>query len=252
MLTEKSQYFATHPSRFVMGQFLAGGLDNTLEREIHDHLRGCGSCGRIFSEARGTAAAFAVKFPEWETLRRTRRQRRLAATERELRIFGFLPKWLGLTPRFALAGLVFLAGAGYLGLGKHAQQGDLTAKGDARFYLFINGAQASRDTVECAPSDTLQLGLTSPGPQHYAVLYRDDQEGIRVYMESAKMKPVGKPQGENLPHSLVLQSDWKEETIFCISSPAPFTAADARSAIDGKNPRRPLRLQTYHLVNGRL
>lgn len=242
-----SPFDGAHPSRLAMARFLAAPAE--ASKEFHDHVRGCADCDRAFSQARERAAAFQAAYPDWDSLARTRRVRAVPTAGKTR--FAFLEKWFRFAPRAALAGLAVAAGAWYWTV-NHAPSQDLTPKGEARFYLFVNGAQAARDTVECRSSDTLQLGLTSPGPMHYAVLYRDDEDGIRVYMENGR--PLGRPKGENLPHSLILQGEWKTEKLYCVWSPRPFTAAEARARIGGGADRiaGPLRLQTYLLNNGRL
>ena len=74
--------------------------------------------------------------------------------------------------------------------------------------------------------------LTSPSPVHYAVLYRDDSGPVQSYMggDDRQWSPLGNPQGENLPNSLVLDGRWGQEILFCLWSEGPFTLEEARQA----------------------
>jgi hypothetical protein len=255
MTGETSAPLGAHPSRFMLARFLAGGLDADMERDFHDHVRACDACDKKYSLARRSAGEFLSAHPEWESLRRSRPwPRRIPWVTETLPKLRFLAKWLALAPRIALGCLPLLACVWYLGVAKRAPRPDLTLKGEARFHLFVNGGRTAGDTLECLPSDTLQLDLISAVPMHYAVLYRDDDGSIRPYMENGKSKPLGKPGGENLPHSLVLQGGWKQEALFCLWSPRPFSLAEAQARIrDGQRVSGAwLQLQTFHLVNGRI
>jgi hypothetical protein len=130
-------------------------------------------------------------------------------------------------------------------------ESEYTAKGEAVFYLFHNGRQIHRDTLECKPSDTLQLGITSPAPVHYALLYRDDGGGIQVYLGASdgKLAPLGSPSGQNLPNSLILDQGWRREELYCLWSPQPFTLDEAKAAVTSS--AKPLHLQTYLLLGSK-
>jgi hypothetical protein len=239
-----------HPSRLLMARFLAKETESQEEMFMNTHLRDCGECGRLFAEAQQQTATFMAAHPDLQGLIRTRKVRVNPAAALQPRRWAF-GRWLRLAVPFALASLAFTVGALYWKPFGGAQ--DLTAKGESRFYLFVNGAQAAKDTVVCRSSDTLQLGLTSPQPMHFAVLYQDDQKGIRAYMGGGSMPKVGKPKGENLPHSLILTGDWRNETLYCIWSPRPFSMGEAK-AMAGKSAAMlagSLHLQTFQLVNGR-
>jgi hypothetical protein len=246
-----------HPSRLFLGRYLTGDLDAKLETEVQAHVLACPQCSRRVQEARLGAADFLALYPDRQALARAHDNRRAQAGPARSAAPARMPfwsRWLRVVPQFAMATLVLGLGAIYWAMNARAVS-DLTPKGDSRFYLFVNGIQAAQDTIACGPQDTLQLGLTSPGPMHYAVLYRDDQSGIQVYMAGEGTRPLGNPKGENLPHSLILQGDWRHEVLYCIWSPKPFSLEDAKAlAADPRPAEAPdsLRLQTYLLVNQRL
>jgi hypothetical protein len=164
-----------------------------------------------------------------EYLAATRRSRRAPRPEAHTfwqRLWGSLSG--GGAVRGAFAALILLlSGAAVLRYGSFGTP-DLRAKGSASFYLFVNGRQVSGDTVRCGPGDTLQFGVISPKPVHYAVLYQDDGGALLSYMGGDSEPPVGTPKGENLPHSLVLEGTWSEEAIHCVWSGSPLPPERAR------------------------
>ena len=252
-----------HPSRLLLGRLLAGDLQGEEKAGLDSHLQGCPHCSRLFQEARRETAAFAERFPDLESLAASRRSRpRSISTPSWWENLGeFLSSVFSMRPVLAAAMALLLAGGAWLWNLQNQPAGDLSPKGQAQFHLFLNGkpADGSRDTLATAPDDALQLGITSPGPVYYALLYRDDGGELQTYM--AGEKPLGNPRGENLPHSLVLDGNWKTETLYCLWSQRPFTAQEAQARIArSENPEaaghRPdaedgIHLQIYRLANRR-
>ncbi|HKP98681.1 MAG TPA: hypothetical protein VJ385_23320 [Fibrobacteria bacterium] len=198
------------------------------------------------------------------------------------RIRGLLDRALGWRPAlagFALLGLAVLcyrnlpatavadgrtpsrtAALAYPAEAVESAESDFTAKGQAGFYLFRNGKQIHTDTLFCKPSDTLQLGIASPEPVHYALLYRDDGGSLEVYLGAGARAPLGTPTGENLPNSLILDAGWRRESLYCLWSRQSFSLEEAKAkvlasegaALNAKGPEaKPLRLHTYILLDGK-
>jgi hypothetical protein len=248
----------THPSRLAMAQMLAGDLDAEAGSAFEKHLAACAGCSETYREAVRAADGFAAKYPTREYLAGTRRSKRNpspAPPSLLERLLGSLPGARGLRP--ALAFILILAGAGvlYRLAPVPSQEEELSAKGDAAavFYLYVNGKRIQGDTVFCKPGDTLQLGITGPEPVHYAVLYRDDDGPLQAYMSAnaPEAAPMGGPQGQNLPNSLVLDSGWSREILYCIWSASPFGLEAAKTLAQGtpRSDTGPLRIRSYILVN---
>lgn len=243
----------SHVSRLALGRLMAGDLDAAEKTAVEAHLAGCPACGALLREAEGAAAGFASKYPSLEYLAATRRSRRNPRPEAN----GFWEKlWGSLTGggavRGALAAMVlFVSGLAVMRYGNWTPSGgggDLTAKGEASFYLFVNGRQVVGDTVRCGPGDTLQLGILGPKPVHYAVLYQDDGGALLAYMPG-DAPPVGSAKGQNLPHSLVLEGTWAREDLHCLWSDKPLTPERARErAMAPPSASGDPRLKTYILL----
>lgn len=256
-----------HASRFAIARLLAGDLSGTELAALEDHLRTCPGCGRVRREAEAAAHAFAEKFPTREYLNAVQRSRKGLGPERAPGRMSLLWERLAGTARnagavrSALAGLILLLAGGVLvWFQPSGAPQDLSAKGAAAFYLAVKGkggqAEARGDTLAVAAGDTLQLGIVSAAPVHYAVLYRDDGGEILSYLASGAEgnPPAGSPEGENLPNSLVLDGAWSREDLFALWSPEPFTFEEARARVAGHPgigtaaPRRDIQVRVWHLV----
>jgi hypothetical protein len=252
------QEAGTHLSRLAVARMLAGDLDAEAASAFEKHVADCSRCAGSYREAIHAAEGFAAKYPTREYLAGTRRSKRYpAATPPSLleRLLGSLPGARALRP--ALAFILILAGAGvlYRLAPIPSQEEELSAKGDAAavFYLYVNGKRIQGDTVFCRPGDTLQLGITGPKPVRYAVLYRDDDGPLQTYMSAngAEAAPMGGPQGQNLPNSLVLDSGWSREILYCLWSASPFGLEAAKNLAQDApgSDTGPLRIRSYILVN---
>lgn len=258
-----------HASRFAIARFLAGDLSDAERSAVQVHTRSCDRCGRALREAELAASSFAAKFPTLEYLDAVQRARK--GMDRSARpAFGLGGVWGRLFGtlqaagplRSALAALIVLGAAGSLVWFQPAgRQSDLTSKGFAdkeavSFYLAVNGKPEKKDTLAVAAGDTLQLGVQSPAPVHYALLYRDDGGEILAYLaaDDRGLPPLGGPKGENLPHSLVLDDTWAREELFALWSYQPFTFEEARALAAGHlgsgtaAPRGDIRLKTWILI----
>lgn len=249
---------AGHLSRLAISRLLAGDLSPGEQAPLEAHLQSCAKCSATFKAAGETARGFAERYPTPEYLRATRRGFRNAAREEVSGPWGRLRAVLAGAGRVrsALAGLILLAAAGSLiWLSPIRRPGEvLSPKGNAEasFYLFVNGQQVSGGNVSAKPSDTLQLGIRSPEPIHFAVLYRDDQAPLSHYLAPDQVKPAGGPSGENIPNSLILDANWKRSVLYCVWSQRPFTLEDAKSASDragGQTNGDSLHVQTFLLEN---
>lgn len=245
-----------HPSRLMMARLLANDLDASGRGEVESHIRGCAQCGAAFARAERQAADFARKHPTFESLAAGR-----PATAPERPAPGLLDKLagifggFGLRPALAVLSVIVVAGVIWNFSGR-VPSGDLTAKGGAHFFLVLNGKETRGSDIDCKPSDTLQLGITSSEPVYYAVLYRDDAGKIQRYMggEGPAQKPLGLVDGENLPHSLVLDGGWSAEILYCVWSEHPFTLAEAEEFLKASPPTASpggLHAQVFQLKNAR-
>lgn len=220
----------THLSRLLISRLVADDLGVEEIRHAETHLASCAVCSKAFMDAKQQAADFSAKYPSREYLAATRRSRRNPvpeATNYWQRLRAALSGG-GLRPAFAT--LIVLFSGWALFQVSQPPEPDFSAKGGARFHLFVNGEAAPGDTLAAKAGDTLQLGLSASEPVHYAVYYRDDAGSLEPYFPPGGA-PLGKPDGENLPNSLVLDGGWREEVLYCLWSRSPLTAAQAQGAI---------------------
>ena len=249
-----------HLSRLAISRILAG-------ENLHEpHLAGCRECQAAVAEARSQSGSIAQRFPTFESLDTVVRRRQANKAPENPSLFRDALQSLDrLFRRFnsPMVGTAF-ATLLVLGLGtwvwRSANPGmdnDLAAKGDGAkakkaFFIFINGTQAYGDSLQAGPSDTLQLGIVSPHPVHYAVLFRDDGQALGAYLGGSENQanPLGNPQGEPLPKSLILDGTWKREILYCVWADRPFSIEEAKVLIDAPASKAgDLHLQSIVLSN---
>jgi len=233
-----------HLSRLALSEFLAGEASTGDRSALETHVQACPDCAARLREATAARDAFAEKYPSWEYFSATRRARSAQAPAKSrLRAF-----WdaISARPAIAIAALLVLAIVA-VRIPWSPSPSDLSAKGSVKFYLFVNG-RAAGDSVTCKPGDTLQLGIVANQPVHFAVLYRDDEGALQAYMDEGQGQPLGKPQGENLPYSLILERGWRRERLYCIWSYGTFDSQSARAGAEGKTIGA-LRMRSFLLLN---
>lgn len=232
-----------HPSRLALAEFLAGEASPGDRSALEGHVQACPDCAARLREATLARDAFAEKYPSWEYFSATRRVRSgRVPVKSPLRAF-----WDSLSARPALAIAALLILAIVAVRIPWTPSPDLSAKGSAEFHLFVNG-RAAGDSVACKPGDTLQLGIVADRPVHFAVLYQDDEGALQAYMDDGQGRPLGKPEGENLPHSLILERGWQRERLYCIWSYGTFDSQAARAQAEGGTVAG-LHLHTFLLLN---
>ena len=237
---------APHPSRLAISEYLAGESSPQDRSALETHAEACPDCAAMLREATSARDAFAEKYPTWKYFAATRRVRSARAPVPLKNRWRSLWDAVSARPAVAIAALLILAIVA-VRVPWGPSPSDLSAKGALKFYLFVNG-EAAGDTVSCKPGDTLQLGIVADKPVHFAVLYRDDEGALQAYMDEGRGEPRGTPQGENLPHSLILEQGWSRERLYCIWSSETFDTQDARTRAEGKNVDA-LHMRSFLLLN---
>jgi hypothetical protein len=238
----------SHPSRLEVSEYLAGAAAPAARAAFEAHAAACPDCGAMLREAMADRDAFASKYPSLEYFRATRRVRGLATAPAAPGFLDRVKAWYktpAARPVFMAAAILVLA---TVLLRWPSPSADLSAKGAAKMVLAVNGKAAAGDTVACKAGDTLQLGIVSEKPVHYAVLYRDDDGPLQAYMDDGRQAPRGGPTGENLPHSLVMSQGWVVERLYIVWSSEPFDSGSARARAAGAPPGA-LGLRVFVLLN---
>jgi hypothetical protein len=231
----------------AVAEYLAGEGAPEARAIIESHAAGCPDCGRMLQEAVAARDGFASRYPSLEYFGATRRVRGREAAP-PARLLDRVKSWWNTPaarPVFMAAAVLILA---TVFLRWPSGTADLSAKGAAKVVLTVNGKTATGDTVACKAGDTLQLGIVSERPVHYAVLYRDDSGPLQTYMDDGRKPPRGGPEGETLPHSLVMSQGWGLERLYCVWSYEPFDAKDAQARADG-GPAGALGMRIFILLN---
>jgi hypothetical protein len=282
-----------HVSRHAIARAVAADLSAEEKMVFENHVHGCSSCHGHWLGAQSEAKEFMNSHATWEQLQKSIRERdhKKASHSRAwweawdlnlpVRIW---QRWVEAMkgPRAAWVMATLVIGIGvslftlnsYSGKARHGENGesewaakglavqgepiDLQAAEQAKtaYYVFVNGKSAMGDSLRVRAGDTIQLGIVSQNPVYYALYYRDDGNELKPYFAAGESSqtPIGNPQGENLPKSLVLDSLWKKETLYAMASPQRFSHAEALSRIKaqetGRLPKDSVTLVQFLLLSG--
>jgi hypothetical protein len=119
-----------------------------------------------------------------------------------------------------------------------------------RVRLIVQGAEVEAGEIASAkPGDTLGISYRSPTPVSAQIWYRE---------EGGQAAPMtGKPGVLRWDPStaftraqvrIILDGDWKRQTVWVIASPSDFSEAEALQAMDGKSIRPDLRADAFRLA----
>jgi hypothetical protein len=180
--------------------------------------------------------------------------RRLWQRFREL-LFPAAPRGLG----FALGGLAIM-GLGILTWqsqhsdgGIRSEDGKFQSKGleGTAVRLVIRSAEIEPgELAQAKPGDTLAVSYRSAGPVRAQIWYQEDKgEPAAMSGESATLDWVAAMGWRLAPERIILDGEWKRQTVWVIWSEAPFTAEDAKKALAGSQGRSDLHAEVFRLVN---
>ncbi len=245
---------SNHLSGLKLEAILSGQFDPDKDPVVKAHLAECSACTEYLKNAPSFSEPFAAKYPDVDSLlERSRNSAPIPVTETLLDKFKhtiavlFSPR-----PALAFASLVLVFVAGFMLFMPAGNSKKFVVKGDAFYTLWVNGNVVSGQTITVKPGDTLQLGVTGKKPMNYSILYQDDNGLINTYL-SGESSSVGKPHCELLPHSIVLNSGWKEEILYCILSDTPLTPENAgvfiNQYLNNKQSGNHVIIQKYRLLN---
>jgi hypothetical protein len=283
-----------HVSRFILARAIATELTPEEKTKFDQHNEVCVPCRQAWERAKTEAQSFALAHPTLNQLRRAV-DNRVPVSHRNRKVtqesWGDLfpaRLWTGwidafARPRVAWAMALVVVSVGAILYSRNAalersgadpvareefaakglaiptknQSIDSTQAATALYYAFVNGVAVSGDSLRARPGDTIQLGIVSSAPVYYALYYRDDGRDLLPYFSAgdSARRPIGTAQGENLPRSLVLDSLWKRETLYALSSAKPFSHAEAVERITaqetGRLPQEGPALQRFLVTGGK-
>lgn len=136
-------------------------------------------------------------------------------------------------------------------LAETARPGNYSIKGsgEAGFRIVIRGTESDTGVLISARNgDTLGLSYRSALPVTAQIWYREEGRQALPMTGTAETIPLEaamswRPAGPRI----VLEGDWNRQTVWVVSSAAPFTSEAAKAALDGSaNPA--LRVASFRMV----
>ncbi|MBL8025529.1 MAG: hypothetical protein JNL74_03915 [Fibrobacteres bacterium] len=227
---------SNHLSSFKLEAILCGDLNPEVEPEVKEHLKECAICAGYLKKAPLFSESFETSYSSVDAF--LKRQNSSADTKK-LTIIDKINNAINsiLSPRPAVAfGSIAMVLALVLFLYQpQKNQNRYTIKGNGYFELWVNGNKVSGNSIRVKAGDTLQFGITSTIPLYYAIYYQDDNGPTENYCCNGKeaAAKAGKSECELLPNSIILNSGWKNETIYAYLSNSPLTIDRIKNKDDG-------------------
>ncbi|GEM_PF-5923303 len=109
----------------------------------------------------------------------------------------------------------------------------IKGSGEAGFRLAIGGAEFDTgQLVSARNGDTLAIAYRSPSAVTAQVWYREEGGEPLPMAGAAAAVGLAPAMGwRRMKESIVLDGEWKRQTVWVVWSPIPFTAAQAKSAV---------------------
>ena len=109
----------------------------------------------------------------------------------------------------------------------------IKGSGEAGFRLAIGGAEFDTgQLVSARNGDTLAIAYRSPGAVTAQVWYREEGgEPLPMSGAAAAVELVPAMGWRRMNERIVLDGEWKRQTVWVVWSPMPFTADQAKSAV---------------------
>jgi hypothetical protein len=186
------------------------------------------------SWAEKTGKEFSDRYPTWDFFKQQSRHKscfsRIVTKLAEYCRYFINPKIASIAIATASLCLVFS-----IVMLNHNQV--LTMKGSDTAFLFVNGNRVNFDTIPiiCSAGDTLQIGTTHASAIWYFLLYADDAGALQSYMPDScigKNKLSSNKKNQLLPYSIVLDSLWNEEKVYCVLSKTNVTSERAFDLVE--------------------
>lgn len=164
------------------------------------------------------------------------------------------PRGLG----FALGGLAIM-GLGILTWqsqnpdgGVRSEDGKFQTKGleGTVVRLVIRSAEIEPgELAQARPGDTLAVSYRSAKPVHAQIWYQEENGDPQAMSGDSATLDWGAAMGWRLaPERIVLDGDWKRQTVWVIWSQSPFSAGDAKKVLGGSQGRTDLHAEAFRLV----
>ncbi len=243
-----------HPSRFILDRMACGDIGEEDKKKLRLHMDTCSECSTYFETVTDGSLRVTHRYPQFSDLQKQYRFPKNPATSgvREALLSFFTP----LRSLLAFGACAVLCLVVYFGAFDSSDP-RLSVKGQPQWFLYSQGTLFSNSdkVIKVGSGDSLQLLMRISSPVYYHLLYRDDNNPIQRYCcdESKILETTEDGAKVSLPFSIVLDSLWQRQTLFCIASSGPLKVKDAERLIAEQKNIEDLEdiwIHTFHLYNG--
>jgi hypothetical protein len=212
-----------HPSRFKLDSYIMASCSAEDSQIIESHCQTCDECKEYLNALTDSSATITSKFPDFGSLHNVVSKNDVIKEQTPKKLLKFHAV---LSPAIAALFVFALVIPMYIMMTNHKSD-SLHVKGSPQWLLFAE-SQFVKNTVHeinVHAFDTVQLFLLAAKPLYFTVMYQDDDGPLNKYngtQEVLRNLSDGKPVP--LPFSIVLDSLWNREDIYCVASENKLSA----------------------------
>lgn len=206
-----------HPSRFKLDAYITASCSSDDRIMIESHCLSCNDCWEYLNAFSDSSAALTSQFPDFKSLDSACTKENSGKKLLPFKIVKFKP-FIG--PAIAAMFVFALVFPVYFIM--HTGRGDgMQVKGSPQWILFTKSqfAHSAAEEIHINALDTVQLFLQADRPLYFTIMYQDDSGPLKLYgvdNELLRNSINGKPVP--LPFSIVLDSLWSIQDIYCMAS----------------------------------
>jgi hypothetical protein len=219
-----------HPSRFKLDSYITASCSSDDRMMIELHCLSCKECKEYLITLSDSSKVVTSQFPDLKTLDKVYSAKR---GSKQL----ILNKAMYNHPLFrpAIAALLVFALIIPAYFIMNADRGEyLQVKGSPEWLLFTKSQFVHNEghEINVHAYDTVQLFLQAARPLYFTIMYQDDDGPLNVYnTDNVVLRNASDGKPVPLPFSIVLDSLWNRQNIYCIASESKLSADAITSAI---------------------
>src|SRR5512133_973835 len=212
-----------HPSRFKLDSYIMASCSTDDLKMIESHCLSCKECKEYLNALSDSSTVLTTQFPDFKSLDEACSTKSTGKKLIPVKTVKFHP-YLG--PAIAALFVFALVIPVYFMM--NPSRGDLMqVKGSPQWFMFTESkfVQSAAHEVNVHAFDTVQLFLQANKPLYFTIMYRDDGGLLKVYNAENELlhnSSDGKPVP--LPFSIVLDSLWNGQDIYCVASENKLSA----------------------------
>jgi hypothetical protein len=252
-LSDRTGEGQEHPSKLILDRMACDEFSEEEENKLRSHMDTCSECSAYYMSVTDNSVCITDRYPQLVNLKRKYHPFKDPVSSRiRNALLSYVTPLRGVLAFGACALFCLVVYWGSF----TGNDPRLTVKGKPQWFLYTGGSLFSTaDKVIMVESgDSLQLLMRLSSPVYYHLLYRDDNSPVNRYCcdESKMLEPRADGKKVSLPFSIVLDSLWQRQTLFCIASSKPLQPKEAERLIDngkGARTRSDIWIHTFHLYN---